>query len=142
RQAEGLLAKGPWRRPPAYSPSSDSSMSRKNCFSSAERRGLNPALNPGTRKGKMDISLCPSSAGPKVRPKPVRVAVHLVEIDKLLERVDLRAGLPEADWQRAAEIPSLPQRTAFMAGRKVLRELLAARLGCAPAAVPITRESD
>src|SRR5437016_532017 len=97
RQAEGP-AKVRWRRPPAYSPSSDSSMSRKNCFSSAERRGLNPALNPGTRKGKMDISLCPSSAGPKMRPKPVRVAVHLVEIDRLLERADLRAGLPEADW--------------------------------------------
>src|SRR2546422_2574825 len=33
-------------------------------------------------------------------------------------------------------------RTAFMASRKLLRELLAARLGCAPAAVPITREPD
>src|SRR3989442_9236854 len=88
----------------------------------------------------MDTLLSHSSAGPRTGPPAVRVAVHLVEIDRLLERADLRAGLPEADWQRAAEIPSLPQRTAFLASRKLLRELLAARLGCVPAAVPITRE--
>jgi len=88
----------------------------------------------------MDMLFSPSSAGPRTRPPAVRVAVHLVELDRFMERTDLRAGLPDAEWQCAAEIPSLPQRMAFMASRKFLRELLAARLGCAPAAVPITRE--
>ena len=117
-------------------------MSRNNCSKLSGKAGLEPRLKTWNKERKMDTLLSHSSAGPRTDPPAVRVAVHLVEIDRLLERADPRAGLPEADWQRAAEIPSLPQRMAFMAGRKVLRELLAARLGCAPAAVPITREPD
>lgn len=71
---------------------------------------------------------------------PVSVVVHLVKFDSRLEQADLNAALPDPDWQRAAEIRSRSQRTAFLAARKLLRELLAVQLGCSPMAVPIFRE--
>jgi hypothetical protein len=43
---------------------------------------------------------------------------------------------PECVRRRAAEeIGSVPQRAAFLAARKSLRELLASRLGCPPTPV-------
>jgi len=58
-------------------------------------------------------------------------------LDGALEDEAYNVALQDVDRQRAAEIPSLPQRTAFLAARRLLRELLAAQLGCPPAAVPI-----
>ena len=66
----------------------------------------------------------------------IEVAAHLLRLDGALEDGDYDTALPDADRRRAAKILSLPQRAAFLAARKALRELLAARLGCPPAAVP------
>jgi len=68
---------------------------------------------------------------------PIKVAAYLLRLDGALEDGDYDIALPDADRQRAAEISSLPQRAAFLAARKALRELLGARLGCSPAAAPI-----
>ncbi len=68
---------------------------------------------------------------------PIRVAAYLLRLDGVLENKNYDIALPDADRQRAAEITSLPQRAAFLAARKALRELLGARLGCPPAAAPI-----
>jgi phosphopantetheinyl transferase len=68
---------------------------------------------------------------------PIKVAAHLLRLDCALEDWSYDIALTEADRRRAAEISSLPQRAAFLAARKALRELLAARLGCAPASAPI-----
>jgi len=67
----------------------------------------------------------------------IKVAAHLLRLDGALEDGDYGTALPDADRQRAAKILSLPQRAAFLAARKALRELLGARLGCPPADVPI-----
>jgi 4'-phosphopantetheinyl transferase len=61
----------------------------------------------------------------------------MLRLDGALEDGNYDITLPDTDRQRAAEIRSLPQRAEFLAARKALRELLAARLGCPPAAVPI-----
>jgi 4'-phosphopantetheinyl transferase len=68
---------------------------------------------------------------------PIKAVAHLQRIDGALEDGDYFIALPDADRQRAAEISSLLQRAAFLASRKALRELLAARLGCEPAEAPI-----
>jgi hypothetical protein len=57
---------------------------------------------------------------------PIKVVAHLLRLDGALEDRDYYGALPDADRQRAAEISSLPQRAAFPAARKALRELLAA----------------
>jgi 4'-phosphopantetheinyl transferase len=68
---------------------------------------------------------------------PIKVAAYLLRLDGAVEDGNYDIALTDADRQRAAEISSLPQRAAFLAARKALRELLAARLGCPPAEVPI-----
>ena len=73
---------------------------------------------------------------------PVKVAAHLLRLDGALEDGNYDIALTDADRQRAAEISSLPQRAAFLAARKALRELLGARLGCPPAAVTIISGPD
>jgi 4'-phosphopantetheinyl transferase len=73
---------------------------------------------------------------------PVKVAAHLLRLDGALEDGNYDLALPAADRQRAAEIRSLPQRAAFLAARKALRELLGARLGCPPAEAPIISGPD
>jgi len=73
---------------------------------------------------------------------PVKVAAHLLRLDGALEDGNYDIALPAADRQRAAEIRSLPQRAAFLAARKALRELLGARLGCQPADAPIISGPD
>ncbi len=65
------------------------------------------------------------------------VTVHLAEIEALSELAALRASLNETDWQRADEIRSAPRRGAFLATRRLLREVLSARLRCPPATLPI-----
>jgi len=67
----------------------------------------------------------------------IKVAAHLLRLDGALEDGDYDTALPDADRRRAAKILSLPQRAAFLASRKALRELLGARLGCPPAAAAI-----
>ena len=69
--------------------------------------------------------------------KPVRIAAHLIRLDGYLDDAGSYATRPGAD--RAAEVQSVPQRDAFLAARKLLLKLLAAQLGCPPAAVPICR---
>ncbi len=49
------------------------------------------------------------------------------------------AALTESDWKEAAAIGPFPERRAFLARRKWLRELLAARAGVA-AGMPIIRD--
>jgi len=71
--------------------------------------------------------------------KPVRIAAHLIRLDGYLDDACSYATRPGADRQRAAEVQSVPQRDAFLAARKLLLKLLAAQLGCPPAAVPICR---
>lgn len=73
---------------------------------------------------------------------PIKVAAHLLRLDGDLEDGDYYIALPDADRRRAAEISSPPQRAAFLAARKALRELLAARLGCQPAEAPIISGPD
>jgi phosphopantetheinyl transferase len=73
---------------------------------------------------------------------PIKVVAHLLRLDGALEDGDYYIAAPDADLRRAAEISSLPQRAAFLAARKALRELLAARLGCQPAEAPIISGPD
>jgi 4'-phosphopantetheinyl transferase len=73
---------------------------------------------------------------------PIKVEAHLLSLDGALEDGEYYIALPDADLRRAAEISSLPQRAAFLAARKALRELLAARLGCQPAETPIISGPD
>jgi hypothetical protein len=44
---------------------------------------------------------------------PVKVAAHVLRLGGALDDGNYDIALPDADWQRAAEIPSLPQRAAF-----------------------------
>jgi hypothetical protein len=44
---------------------------------------------------------------------PIKVAAHLLRLDGALDDGNYDIALPDADRQRAAEIPSLPQRAAF-----------------------------
>src|SRR5439155_23662685 len=119
---------GRWRRFPACSPSSElQPVVEKLLQSAAEGRGLNPAVNRNMER-KMEILFSPSSAGPKTRPPGVSVAVHLVELGRFVERADLRDELSDADWERAAQIPSLPRRMAFMAGRRLPGGFLGGRV--------------
>jgi len=70
---------------------------------------------------------------------PLKVAAHLLRLDG--GNYDIAP--PECVRRRAAEeIGSLPQRAAFLAARKALRELLGARLGCPPAEAPIISGPD
>lgn len=72
----------------------------------------------------------------------VRVEVHLVRLASLRQGAARIATLSEGERQLATGIASRPRRTAFLAARLFVRELLARRLGCLPAAVPIILPSD
>src|SRR5437773_6813767 len=75
-------------------------------------------------------------------PSPLNVAVHLRGVDELLSNSNPLAPLSADETRRAAEIRSLPRRNAFVAGRKLAREVLSVPLDCAPEAVPILAESN
>jgi len=73
---------------------------------------------------------------------PIKVAAYLLRLDGAFEDGNYDIALTDADRQRAAEMRSLPQRAAFLAARKALRELLGACLGCPPAEAPIISGPD
>ena len=85
---------------------------------------------------RVQVQRVPTSDAPS--DPPVRVEAHLVGLTSLR-----RGAAPsEEDRRLAAGIASRPRRTSFLAARSLLRELLARRLGCLPAAVPIVRQAD
>src|SRR5207249_11672910 len=63
-------------------------------------------------------------------------------VDGLLSNSMPLAPLPAHGPRGAAEIRSLPRRNAFVAGRKLAREVLSVPLDCARGAVPIVAESN
>ncbi len=71
-----------------------------------------------------------------------QVAVHVYKLARDLDYADRLGNLDDDERRRAARITSVERRTAFVATRILLRELLAARLGCRPQEVPIVREPD
>lgn len=68
--------------------------------------------------------------------------MHLRRVDELLSKSDPAVVLSDAEIWSAAKIRSFPQRKAFLAGRKLAREVLSVPLNCAPAAVPIPDGTD
>jgi phosphopantetheinyl transferase len=93
------------------------------------------ALIPGAQVQHARISDAPSDSA-------VRVEVHLVRLASLCQAAASIATLSESERRFAAGIGSQPRRTSFLAARVLLRELLARRLGCLPATVPIIRQAD
>ena len=75
-------------------------------------------------------------------PSPLNVAVHLRRVEELLSDSNPVALLSDNETRCAAEIPYIPQRNAFVAGRKLARKVLSVPLDCAPEAVPILSESN
>ena len=71
-----------------------------------------------------------------------RVEVHLARLASLRQRAAGIAALSEDERRLAAGIASRARRTLFIASRSFLRELVARRIGCLPAAVPIVRRAD
>lgn len=69
-----------------------------------------------------------------------RIEVHLVRLASVRQGAARIATLSE-DERRCA-IASRRRRTSFLAARLLVRELLARRLGCLPAEVPIILPSD
>jgi 4'-phosphopantetheinyl transferase len=65
-----------------------------------------------------------------------RVEVHLVRLDTVPDDHSHR-GLDAGELRRAARISLAAERRGFLAAHRVLRALLAERLGCAPEAVAI-----
>lgn len=72
----------------------------------------------------------------------VRVEVHLFRLASLRPGAASIATLSEDERRFAESIASRPRRTSFLAARFLLRELLAPRLRCHPAAVPVIRQAD
>jgi 4'-phosphopantetheinyl transferase len=70
---------------------------------------------------------------------PFRVEAHLASV-----RGDARslAALPREERQVAARIASASRRATFIAARSFARELVAQRIGCSPAEVPIVCQAD
>jgi len=75
-------------------------------------------------------------------PRPLNAAVHLRRVHELLSDSNPAKALADTEIQRAAEIRSLAQRRAFLAARKLAREVLSVPLNCAPEAVPILGASN
>jgi 4'-phosphopantetheinyl transferase len=71
---------------------------------------------------------------PALSPVSANVTVHVVRFDG---QGDQTAWLSDADRKRAAGIRSPTACASFVGGRRVLRTLLASRLGCLAAQVPI-----
>lgn len=67
-----------------------------------------------------------------------KIAVHLIALDLTSEVVGDGTGLASGDLYRAITINCPRERAGFLAGRRVLRRLLADQLGCAAEEVPIT----
>ncbi len=76
----------------------------------------------------------------KQPPRQSAITVHVGRVDDLLKHAEFGAVLSDGDTRQALAIRSPQQRKAFLAARVLLRRLLAAVLGCAPAAVPIQRD--
>ncbi len=93
------------------------------------------AMVPGVQVQHARISDAPSDSA-------VRVEVHLAKLARLYPGAASIATLSESERRFAAGIGSQARRTSFLAARLLLRELLARRLGCLPAAVPIIRQAD
>lgn len=74
-------------------------------------------------------------AGEDVRVFRVDVPLDPAALDALA------AALPDAERAWAAQLRAGAPRARFVAARAALRRLLAARLGCAPAAVPIVADA-
>ncbi len=72
----------------------------------------------------------------------VRVEAHLVRLASLRLGAASIAALSEDERRFAAGIAFPPRRASFLAGRWLLRQLVARRLGCPPAAVPVLRQAD
>ena len=73
---------------------------------------------------------------------PCRVEVHLVRLASLRERGASLTALSEEERRFAAGIASRQRRTSFIATRLFLRQMLALRIGCQPAAVAIVLQGD
>src|SRR5262245_11203174 len=71
-----------------------------------------------------------------------RVEVHLVRLESLREKAASIAALSEDERRLAECIAFRPRRASFVAARLFLRELVARRIGCLPAAVPVVRQAD
>jgi 4'-phosphopantetheinyl transferase len=97
--------------------------------------GPSPARAAGAREPDGRILDAPSDP-------IVRVEVVLVRLTSLRPGAASIATLSEDERHFAEGIASRPRRTSFLAARLLLRELLAQRLGCPPAAVPVIRQAD
>lgn len=97
--------------------------------------GPGPARAAGARGPNGRISDAPLDS-------LVRLEVYLVRLASLRLGAANIAALSEDERRFAQRIASRPRRTSFLAARSLLREVLAGRLGCLPAAVPIIRQDD
>jgi 4'-phosphopantetheinyl transferase len=70
------------------------------------------------------------------------VEAHLVRLASLRQGIAGIATLSERERRIAAGIASRSRRISFLAGRRLLRRVLARRLGCLAAEVPITCRAD
>lgn len=95
-----------------------------------------PAPSSAPMIPRVRVQHAPTSDAPS--DSPVRVEAYLVGLATLRQDT----ALSEEDRRLAAGIASRAKRTSFLAARSLLRELLARRLGCLPAAVPIVRQAD